>query len=69
MDRKLEEKNKYCMMSLICGILKIIQMNVYSKTERLTDIENKLVVTAGEREVGQVRGMGLKDTNYYAENR
>ena len=33
---------------------------------RLTDIENKLVLTTREREVGgQVRGMGLTDTNYY----
>ena len=37
------------------------------KTERLTDIENKLVVSKGEREgeEGQIRGMGLTDTNYY----
>ena len=34
---------------------------------RLTDTENKLVVTKGEREGGEghVRGMGLRDTNYY----
>ena len=37
------------------------------KRNRLTDIENKLVVTKGEREVreGQIRGMRLTDTNYY----
>ena len=35
-------------------------------TNRLTDIENKLVVTKGERKgEGQIRGMGLTDTNYY----
>ena len=35
------------------------------KRNRLTDIENKLVVTKGERErgEGQIRGMGLTDTN------
>ena len=67
MDSKISQRKKikYCMMSLICGILKIIQMKVYSKTERLTDIENKLVVITGEREGGQGRGMGLKDINYY----
>ena len=34
---------------------------------RLTDIENKLVVTVGGREgrEGQIRGIGLRDTNYY----
>ena len=30
------------------------------------DIENKLVVTSGEREAGRgKRGRGLKGTNYY----
>ena len=28
-------------------------MNEYNKTRRLTDIEDKLVVTSGEREVGE----------------
>ena len=37
------------MISLICGISKIIQMNLYTK-QKHTDIENKLVVTKGERE-------------------
>ena len=32
--------------------IKKIQMNVYSKTERLTDIEKKLLITSGEREEG-----------------
>ena len=33
---------------------------------RLTDTENKLVVTSGDREGGgQDRSIGLKDTNYY----
>ena len=32
---------------------------------RLTDIENKWKVTKGEGEEGQIRGMVLKDINYY----
>ena len=33
---------------------------------RLTDIENKLVITQGEgRGEEQIRGMGLTDTNYH----
>ena len=37
---------------------------------KLTDIENKLVVTKGKREVGrQTMGMGLTHTNYYIKNR
>ena len=37
------------------------------KTERLTDIENKLMVTKGKREEkeGLIRNMGLIGTNYY----
>ena len=41
------------MISLICGIKIIIQMNVYTNRNRLTDIENQLMVTNGEREVGR----------------
>ena len=33
---------------------------------RLTDIENKHMITKGEE---QIRGMGLTDTNYYTQNR
>ena len=36
------------------------------KKKRITDIGNKLLVTKGEREgEGQIRSMGLTDTNYY----
>ena len=56
------EKDKYCMISLICGILKIKQTNEYNKTE--TDTENKLVVTSGERKGGKMGG-GVSGTNYY----
>ena len=36
------------------------------KTNKLTDIENKLVVTGGEGEEGGAnRVLGLKGTNYY----
>ena len=47
--------------------LKIIQMNVYAKRNRLTDTENSVVVTKGGegRAEGQDGGMGLTDTNYY----
>ena len=35
------EEEKYCMTSLICGILKeMVQMNLLTK-QRLTDLENK----------------------------
>ena len=49
------EKDRYSMLSLTCGILKIKQMNVYNvynKRNRFTDIENKLVVTSGEGDGG-----------------
>ena len=46
--------------------LKNKQVNI-TKRNRLTNIENKLVVTSGEWEgrKGKDRGRGLKDINYY----
>ena len=40
------EKDKYHMISLICGISNMIQMNLLHS--RLTDIENILKFTKGE---------------------
>ena len=48
-DISQTEKDKCCMISLKFGILKIIQTNIYNKTETLTDLEKKLAVTSGER--------------------
>ena len=42
------EKDRYLMISLICEILKMIQINLFTK-QRLTDIENKFIVTQGKR--------------------
>ena len=43
------EKDKYYMTSFTCGIENMIR--IYSQNrKRLTDIENKLMVTKGERE-------------------
>ena len=51
------EKDKYCMLSLTCGILKKYNKLVtITKRSRLTDTENKLVVTSGEREGGARSG-------------
>ena len=45
---------------------KIIQMNLFIKQNRLTDIENKLKVTKREREWGRINEKcGLKDAHYY----
>ena len=33
------------MLSLVCGILKITQMNLFKNQNRLIDIENKFMVT------------------------
>ena len=43
-----KKAEKYCMMSLICGILKIQQTNEYNQKEADINIENKLMVTRGE---------------------
>ena len=47
------EKDMYSMLSIICRIEKIKQINVYNKPETFTDIENNLVITSGEREGGR----------------
>lgn len=37
--------------------------------KRPTDTEDKSVVTKGERGEGEIRDMGLTNTNYYTHNR
>ena len=57
------EKDKYCMLSLICGIWKINQW-IQQKGNRLRDTENKLVVTSEEsKERRGKRGMGVKEVH------
>ena len=42
------EKDKYCMSSLICGILKKIKMNKQNKN-KFIDTKKRLMVTRGEK--------------------
>ena len=42
------------MISFICGILKRLQINVYASRNRLTSVENKLVLTKGGKERGKL---------------
>ena len=51
------EEGKYCMLSLYVESKK---KNEYNKTNRATDIENKLMVTSGEREGGRGK-IGVED--------
>ena len=48
------EKDKYHTISLIYGILKNYTNELIYKTNRLRDIENKLMVTKGERWQGGI---------------
>ena len=50
------EKDKI-VWSLICGIKKIKQTSEYNKKGKLTNVENTLLVTSGEKEVqrGKIR--------------
>ena len=61
------EKNKYCLTSHIWNLKYNTNESIY-KTNRLTDIENSLRLPKGKgmRGEGQIRSMGLTDTNYYA---
>ena len=47
------------MLSLTCGILEMKQGNEDNKTERVTDLGNKLVIPSGKMEAGRgKRGVG-----------
>ena len=43
-----EDKDKYHMISVICGIWNMMQMISFTNRSRLTDIENKLLITKGK---------------------
>ena len=64
------EKDKYCMISHILESKKYNKLVNITKRNRLTDTENKLVLTNGEKEEGRdtdnIR-KGIK-TYYYVEN-
>ena len=47
------EKDKYHVILLICGIKKIVQMNLQQNRNRVTAKENKLMVTKGESSGGE----------------
>ena len=46
------DKDKYYLLSLICGTLKMKQGNEYNRN-RVTDLGSKLVITSGKREAGR----------------
>ena len=61
------EKTKHCMISLYMESkkkYKIIQMNVYAK-QKLTHRYRKHTCGYGKSEEGQIRGLGLTNTNYF----
>ena len=52
-ERSQMEKDKYSVMSLKCGIYKVKQNSDHNKKRsRLTDIQNKLLFTSGEKREG-----------------
>ena len=61
------EKDKYCMTSLICGILKIQQTSEYNKKEAGSQIQrtNEWGPVGRGKGEGQDRGRGLRGINYY----
>ena len=61
------KKDKYYMISLICRILKIIQMNLYIKQEQNHRRRKQTHgYQSGEQgREGIIRNMGLMDKNYY----
>lgn len=68
-DVSQTEKDKYHMVSLICGIQKKIQMNFIWQNRlrnRFTDLENELMATKGKRKKEEETGsLGLTCTHCY----
>ena len=61
-----KEKDKYHVMSLICGIKVRHKWTYPQNRNRPMDMENRLVVATGKGEgVGWTGSMGLVDANYY----
>ena len=48
--KQVKLKDKYYMISIICGILDIIQINSLTERYRHTDIETNLWLPRGKRE-------------------
>ena len=46
---EVRQKDKYHMLSLICGIKKMIQMNLF--ISRITDTDDKLWLSKGKKRV------------------
>ena len=53
------EEDKYSMISHVCGISKIIQMNVHAKQKQTQETNSQLLKGRGMGE-GEIGGMGLK---------
>ena len=59
-----KEKNKYCILTHICGISKNGIDDLIRKAEVETDVENKCMDTKGEGGVGGIGRLGLTHTYY-----
>ena len=63
---EVRQKDKYYMISAVCGIKKIIQMILYTKQKQTHRSRKQTYDYQREKGGGQqIRGMGLTDTNYY----
>ena len=61
-----KEKDKYHMISLICRILNMTQVNFYeAETDSQTQRTNLWLPKGREEGRGTNRSMGLTDINYY----
>ena len=56
-NKVIEEKDKYHMISLTCGICHMTQMNISMK-QTDSDIENRLMAAKGEVRCGR-NGLGV----------
>ena len=46
------EKERYCIILVICKISKMIQISLFKNRNKVTDVENKFMVTSGGKRGG-----------------
>ena len=67
-EESQKEKGKYHIISLICGIENMVQMNLFTEQKQASNMQNRLVIAEGDREgMGWAGSLGLVDENLHLE--
>ena len=66
---KWSKSDRYILYITYVQTKKIVQMNLFIKTNKLTDIGTKLMTIKGEVGEGKIRSMGLTHAYYHIQNK